>query len=86
MRIFMALALSLLPLFLLSPAAAAQDTRYISDKIFVVLHRGPGTEYKWVARLTPGTRLQTVSTSGAVPEARSPPTQGQPKCAHQRWI
>jgi len=53
------LLLALLPL-----PASAQGTRYVSDKIFVVLHRGPGTDYKWVARLTPGTRLNVVSTDG----------------------
>ena len=56
---------ALLLLFTLSPLpVAAQDTRYISDKIFVVLHRGPGTDYKWVSRLTPGTRLDVISADG----------------------
>lgn len=36
----------------------AQSTTYVSDEVFVVLHRGPGAEYRWVAKLTPGTELQ----------------------------
>lgn len=53
----------LLPLFfllLLPLFSQAQDVRYISDKIFVPLHKGPGNDYRWAARLTPGTKL-TVS-------------------------
>ena len=38
----------------------AQDTRYVSDEVFIVLHRGPGAEYRWVAKLTPGTRLDVA--------------------------
>lgn len=38
----------------------AQDTRYVSDQVFIVLHRGPGTEYRWVTKLTPGTRLEVA--------------------------
>ncbi len=40
----------------------AQDVKYVSDKVFVVLHRGPGAEYRWVAKLTPGTRLRVART------------------------
>ncbi len=54
----------LLPLLLPATSAIAQDVRYVSDKIFIVLHRGPGAEYKWVARLTPGTRLRVARTDG----------------------
>ncbi len=56
----------LLLLFLAAPSIQAQDVRYISDEIFVVMHRGPGTEYRWRARLTPGTRLtlQRMSDDG----------------------
>jgi SH3 domain protein len=54
----------ILTLILMPLPVAAQDVRYVSDKIFIVLHRGPGTDYKWVARLTPGTRLKVVKTSG----------------------
>ncbi len=55
------LPLLLLPLILSAPAQA-QDVRYVSDKVFIVLHRGPGTDYKWVAKLTPGTRLTVART------------------------
>lgn len=43
--------------------AAAQDTRYIGDDVFVVLHTGPGKEYRWAAKLTPGTRMEVASIS-----------------------
>lgn len=53
--------------FLLALAVAlpiqAQDTLYVSDEVFIVLHRGPGAEYRWAAKLTPGTRLQRIGTS-----------------------
>lgn len=55
------LPLLLLPLFLATPLQA-QEVRYVSDKVFIVLHRGPGTEYRWVAKLTPGTRLKVART------------------------
>lgn len=42
---------------------AAQDTRYISDEVFVVLHTGPGKEYRWAAKLTPGSRMEVASLS-----------------------
>lgn len=54
--------LLLLTLFLAAPLQA-QEVRYVSDKVFVVLHRGPGTDYKWVAKLTPGTRLKVARSS-----------------------
>ena len=56
------LPLLLLPLCFAMPVQA-QDVRYVSDKVFIVLHRGPGTEYRWVAKLTPGTRLTVSKTS-----------------------
>lgn len=43
--------------------AAAQDTRYVSDEVFVVLHTGPGKEYRWAAKLTPGIRMEVESVS-----------------------
>jgi SH3 domain protein len=55
------LPLLLLPLLLATPLQA-QETRYVSDKVFIVLHRGPGTDYRWVAKLTAGTRLQVART------------------------
>ena len=41
----------------------AQSVRYVSDKVFIVLHKGPGTEYRWAAKLTPGTRLEVAQTA-----------------------
>lgn len=41
----------------------AQDVKYVSDKVFVVLHKGPGAEYRWAAKLTPGTRLRVARTA-----------------------
>jgi SH3 domain protein len=50
--------LLLLLLALLQPVgAAAQTQRYISDEVFVVLHAGPGANYRWLGKLTPGTPL-----------------------------
>lgn len=60
MRLIPALILTLL---ILPLPATAQDVRYVSDEVFIVLHRGPGTDYKWVARLTPGTRLNVISSA-----------------------
>ena len=56
-------ALLLLLVLTASFPLQAQDTVYVSDKVFIVLHRGPGAEYRWVAKLTPGTRLQRARTS-----------------------
>lgn len=44
----------------------AQETRYISDDVFIVLHAGPGSNYRWLGKLIPGTRLteQRRSTDG----------------------
>ena len=42
---------------------AAQDTRYVSDDVFVVLHTVPGKEYRWAAKMTPGTRMELASIS-----------------------
>lgn len=47
----------------LSLPAAAQDVRYISDDVFVVLHTGPGKEYRWAAKLNPGARLNLARMS-----------------------
>ena len=41
----------------------AQDVRYVSDQVFIVLHKGPGKEYRWAAKLTPGTRLKVARTA-----------------------
>lgn len=57
------LPLLLLPLLLLATPLQAQDVRYVSDEVFIVLHRGPGTDFRWVAKLTPGTRLKVARTA-----------------------
>ena len=36
---------------------------YVSDKVFIVLHKGPGADYRWAAKLTPGTRLTVAGKS-----------------------
>jgi SH3 domain protein len=41
----------------------AQEQRYIGDEVFIALHAGPGTNYRWVNKLTPGTLLTTKSVS-----------------------
>lgn len=47
-------------------AVLAQEERFVSDEIFIVLHAGPGSNYRWLAKLIPGTRLteQRLSTDG----------------------
>ena len=47
----------------LSVDALAQDQSYIGDEVFVVLHAGPGTNYRWVSKLTPGTALTPRGSS-----------------------
>lgn len=58
-RILLALALTLVAAL----PAAAQDARYVSDEVFIVLHSGPGTSYRWLAKLNPGTRLSVSRTA-----------------------
>ena len=60
-------------LTLLCPPLAAQETRYISDDVFIVLHAGPGANYRWLGRLIPGTELveQRRSTDGNWAEVRT---------------
>lgn len=41
----------------------AQSTRYVSDEVFIVLHAGPGTNYRWLGKLTPGAVLTQRSVS-----------------------
>lgn len=48
---------TLLLLALGTPAARAQSPLYVGDEVFIVLHSCPGTQYRWLARLTPGTEL-----------------------------
>ena len=56
---FLALALALAA----APFANAQQTRFISDEVFIVLHAGPGSNYRWLAKLQPGTRLEEMRRS-----------------------
>lgn len=35
----------------------------MGDNVFVVLHAGPGTNYRWLGKLTPGARLTTGEAS-----------------------
>lgn len=60
-------------LTLLCTPLAAQETRYISDDVFIVLHAGPGSNYRWLGRLIPGTELveQRRSTDGNWAEVRT---------------
>lgn len=56
--------LMILALVFLAPVTAnAQQQRYISDEVFVVLHAGPGTNYRWLGKLTPGTPLTERGSS-----------------------
>ncbi|MFV8817083.1 TIGR04211 family SH3 domain-containing protein [Haliea sp. E17] len=43
--------------------AFAQGTRYVSDEVFIVLHSGPGNEYRWLGKLTPGAKMSLKSTA-----------------------
>lgn len=57
------LLLSLLLLGFLNSSALGQDIRYISDQIFVGLHTGPGNDYRWRLKLTPGSKLSVLKRS-----------------------
>ena len=47
----------------LSVDALAQDQSYIGDEVFVVLHAGPGTNYRWVSKLTPEQQGQVTEAT-----------------------
>lgn len=47
----------------LGVGATAQDTVYVGDQVFIVLHAGPGTNYRWIAKLNPGTALTPGDTA-----------------------
>ncbi|TGD73452.1 TIGR04211 family SH3 domain-containing protein [Mangrovimicrobium sediminis] len=55
----------LLPCLILLCAlpATARETRYVSDEVFIVLHSGPGNQYRWLGKLTPGTRMELGQTA-----------------------
>ncbi len=40
-----------------SLSAHAQGTRYVSDQVFIVVHSGPGNEYRWLGKLNPGDKM-----------------------------
>lgn len=42
---------------------AQGEARFISDDVFVVLHAGPGSNYRWLAKLIPGTPLTELRRS-----------------------
>jgi SH3 domain protein len=54
----------------------AQGTQYVSDEIFIVLHNGPGSNYRWRARLTPGTQLNVTGYSDDGEWAKVTTTRG----------
>jgi SH3 domain protein len=53
--------------------AFAQVKRYVSDEVFIVLHAGPGSNYRWLGKLIPGTELieERLSTDGNWAEVRT---------------
>jgi len=51
--------LALILLLSLPVVAVAQDAvRFVSDQVFIVLHAGPGSNYRWLGKLSPGTELK----------------------------
>lgn len=55
--------LFLIVVFTLPMTALAQNTRYVSDDVFVVLHSGPGKDYRWLGKLNPGDSMTLKGTS-----------------------
>lgn len=45
------------------PLLQAQEPVYVSDEVFIVLHAGPGTDYRWIAKLNPGEKLTPGSAA-----------------------
>lgn len=58
-----ALRLLVISSLLLGPLAQAQNSVFVSDEVFIVLHAGPGTNYRWIAKLNPGTPLTPAGTA-----------------------
>ncbi len=58
-----ALRVLVLASLLLGPLAQAQNSVFVSDEVFIVLHAGPGTNYRWIAKLNPGTALTSAGTA-----------------------
>jgi SH3 domain protein len=53
--------------------ANAEESRYVSDDVFIVIHAGPGSNYRWLGKLIPGTELIELrrSTDGNWAEVRT---------------
>jgi len=49
-----ALRVFVLASLLLGSLAQAQNTLFVNDEVFIVLHAGPGTNFRWIAKLNPG--------------------------------
>src|SRR6056297_2741190 len=58
-----ALRLLALTSLLWCPLLQAQNTVYVGDEVFIVLHAGPGTNYRWLAKLNPGDALTPAGTA-----------------------
>ncbi|MEQ8517369.1 MAG: TIGR04211 family SH3 domain-containing protein [Chromatocurvus sp.] len=58
-----ALRLLALTSLLCCPLLQAQNTVYVSDDVFIVLHAGAGTNYRWIAKLNPGDALTPKGTA-----------------------
>lgn len=67
------LRLMLALLLIAATPALSQVSRYVSDDVFIVLHAGPGSNYRWLAKLIPGTELveERRSTDGNWAEVRT---------------
>lgn len=58
-----ALRLLVLSSLLWAQLSQAQNTVFVSDEVFIVLHAGPGSNYRWIAKLNPGTALTPTGTA-----------------------
>jgi len=58
-----ALRVFVLASLLLGSLAQAQNTLFVNDEVFIVLHAGPGTNFRWIAKLNPGTALTPTGTA-----------------------
>lgn len=65
--------LLIIPIAIDSQSVSAQDSRYVGDDVFIVLHAGPGSNYRWLGKLIPGTQLveQRRSTDGNWSEVKT---------------
>lgn len=67
------LSFALTAMALAALGAKAQESRYVSDDVFIVMHAGPGSNYRWLGKLIPGTELSELrrSTDGNWAEVRT---------------